>query len=179
MRIRRKVFSNTEADCRVAKIVTSVTCAGSGGTFLSLGGRQAWQAAATQQRGTRPVRAHFLLLQSQLQSDQTRAADVAATGCLDVWGSIKVISGRSTRRGSRVRFSGHQPVTNPLLLLLLRCLQVISCDVEVRACAALYLMLPGSRRVGAPEAPGSGQLYSTCQIGALQWVETALRACPA
>jgi hypothetical protein len=43
----------------------------------------------------------------------------------------------------------------------------------------LYLMLPGRRRVGAPEAPGSGQLYSTCQNGALQWVETALRACPA
>jgi hypothetical protein len=31
-------------------------------------------------------------------------------------------------------------------------------DIEVRACAALYLMLPGRRRFGAPEAPGSGQL---------------------
>jgi hypothetical protein len=31
-------------------------------------------------------------------------------------------------------------------------------------CAALHLMRPGCRRVGALEAPGSGQLLSTCQL---------------
>jgi hypothetical protein len=46
----------------------------------------------------------------------------------------------------------------PLPLPFLLCLQVIIQDIEVSACAALYLMLPGRRRVGAPEAPGSGQL---------------------
>jgi hypothetical protein len=49
-------------------------------------------------------------------------------------------------------------MTNPLPLPFLLRLQVIIQDIEVRACAALYLMLPGRRRVGAPEAPGSGQL---------------------
>jgi hypothetical protein len=77
-----------------------------------------------------------LVLVSQLQSATRRVTGVAAAECLDVWGSLKVTSGRHTRRGSRVRCSGHQPVTNPLLLLLLRCLQVTICDVRVRACAA-------------------------------------------
>jgi hypothetical protein len=41
--------------------------------------------------------------------------------------------------------------------------------------------MPGRRRVGAPEDPGSGQLCSTCSTltdsGALQWVERAVHAC--
>jgi hypothetical protein len=49
-------------------------------------------------------------------------------------------------------------MTNPLPLPFLLLLQVIIQDIEVRAWAALYLMLPGRRGVGAPEAPGSGQL---------------------
>jgi hypothetical protein len=52
-------------------------------------------------------------------------------------------------------------MTNPLPLPFLLLLQVIIQDIEVRACAAQYLMLPGRRRVGAPEAPGSGQVCST------------------
>jgi hypothetical protein len=99
-----------------------------------------------------------LLPVSQLQSGRAHAAAVTLAGYLSVWGSVRVTSGRSARMGSGTRFSGHQPMTTPLLLLLLRCLQVKSTDVEVRACAALYLMLPGCSRVGAPEALGSGQL---------------------
>jgi hypothetical protein len=49
-------------------------------------------------------------------------------------------------------------MTPPLPLPFLLRLQVIIQDIEVRACAALYLILHGRRRVGAPEAPGSGQL---------------------
>jgi hypothetical protein len=42
---------------------------------------------------------------------------------------------------------------------------------------------PWTQKGGAPEAPGSGQLWSKCSAwtisGALQWVGTVLRACAA
>jgi hypothetical protein len=62
------------------------------------------------------------------------------------------------KMGGRTRFVGGTcPMTNPLPLPVLLLLQVMIGEVEVRQCAAHYLMLPGRRRV-VPEAPGSGQL---------------------
>jgi hypothetical protein len=62
-------------------------------------------------------------------------------------------------------------------LALLRLLQVMFGDVEVHACAALFLMLPGRRRVGALAAPGSllymHNITTSCR---LQWVKPALHA---
>jgi hypothetical protein len=50
-------------------------------------------------------------------------------------------------------------MTSPWPLPVLRLLQVNFGDIELHVCAALYyLLLAGRRRVGAPEAPGSGQL---------------------
>jgi hypothetical protein len=71
-------------------------------------------------------------------------------------------------------------VTNPLPLPFLLLLQVIIGGIEVRECAAHYLLLPGRRRVGAPEAQDLVRYGSTLTISeALQWVQPALRACAA
>jgi hypothetical protein len=61
------------------------------------------------------------------------------------------------KEGGRTRaLSGHRPADTPLPPPFFRLLQVILRDVEVRACAALYLLLPGRGRAGAPEAPATG-----------------------
>jgi hypothetical protein len=117
---------------------------------------------------------HFLVIVSKLQ--RARAAAVDAAGYLNFWGSIRVTSGWSTRLGNRSRFSGRQPVSNPLLLLLLRCLQVIVRGIEVRACAAFYLRLPRRGRVDAPKLLAMDSCDIHVSSGALQWVGTALRA---
>jgi hypothetical protein len=56
----------------------------------------------------------------------------------------------STRPAASVGCGWHQPTSH------CACFQVIIRDVEVRACVARYLLLPGRLRAGAPEAPATG-----------------------
>jgi hypothetical protein len=66
-------------------------------------------------------------------------------------------------------------VTNPLLLLSC-CFQVIVTGIEVCACAALYLMFPRQTRVDAPKLLAMDSCDIHFSSGAIQWVETDLRA---
>jgi hypothetical protein len=52
--------------------------------------------------------------------------------------------------------AGTSPPHTVLVRWTSACFQVIFRDVEVRACAALYLLLPGRGRAGSPEAPATG-----------------------
>jgi hypothetical protein len=61
-----------------------------------------------------------------------------------------------TRLAASVGCGCHQPTSHCACPLNFCLLQVIIRDVEVRACAALYLLLPGRRRASASEAPATG-----------------------